>query len=276
MVQGKPETGSLDRGRLLVPELLAKGLGLKVGDSVVIVATNQDGAVNGGTFLVGGVLESATGPGGRDGYMHIDDARELLRIDGDEISEYAVRVRDFSVLGEVLAALEAGLAQAQDAQGRPLLQAHGWESLSPFAAIARMIDVMSLSVKLLLIALVLISIMNVMLMAVYERVREIGTVAAIGTLPSRILALHVAEGFLLGTLGAAAGTAAGLLVVAALNVSRIRFAFGRQQDLLLAPSIAPLEVLLISGLVIAIAVVASLQPAWKASRMTPIDALRHV
>jgi hypothetical protein len=45
--------------------------------------------------------------------------------------------------------------------------------------IARMIDVMTFFIKLMLIAVVLISILNVMIMAVYERVREIGTIAAI-------------------------------------------------------------------------------------------------
>ena len=44
---------------------------------------------------------------------------------------------------------------------------------------------MTLSIKVMLIAIVLISIMNVMIMAVYERIREIGTIAAIGTLPKK-------------------------------------------------------------------------------------------
>ncbi len=50
----------------------------------------------------------------------------------------------------------------------------------------------------MLIGIVLISIMNVMVMAVYERIREIGTIAAIGTQPGRILALFMTEGLLLG------------------------------------------------------------------------------
>ena len=47
-----------------MPKLLAQGFGAKVGDTVVVVATNKDGSVNGKTFLVSGILESATGPGG--------------------------------------------------------------------------------------------------------------------------------------------------------------------------------------------------------------------
>ena len=68
----------------------------------------------------------------------------------------------------------------------------------------------------------------------------------------------------------------GVVVVLILNFSKIVFNFGRQQDIVLAPTVDPWELLTVSLLVIAVAVVASLQPAWKASRMEPIDALRHI
>jgi putative ABC transport system permease protein len=64
-------------------------------------------------------------------------------------------------------------------------------------------------------------------------------------------------------------------IIGFLNLCPLTFDFGRQHGLLLAPSIAPLDVLAMAVLVVAVAVVASLQPAWKASRMAPVDALRH-
>ena len=73
-------------------------MGVKVGDTVVIVATNQDGSVNGKQFKVAGVLESATGPGGRDGYIHIRDAMEILRMEEMDISELAIRLKNFDQL----------------------------------------------------------------------------------------------------------------------------------------------------------------------------------
>ncbi|MGB2806768.1 MAG: FtsX-like permease family protein [Sedimentisphaerales bacterium] len=263
-------------GEILVPELLAKGMKVKVGDTVVVIATNRDGSVNGKQFRVGGILESATGPGGRDGYIHIDDAAEILRMDTIQISEIAIRLKNFDKLHEVFDRLKGQLSNELNKQGKPAFEVHTWEKLSPFYNIARMIDIMTFFVKLMLIAIVLISIMNVMVMAVYERVREIGTIAAIGTLPGKIVAMFLIEGFSIGLFGAVVGDILGIAVISILSMAKLSFNFGRQKGLLLSPEINPQDILLISIIVIIISVLASLQPAYKASRMNPIDALRHV
>ncbi len=157
-----------------------------------------------------------------------------------------------------------------------MLEVHDWTQLSPFANIAKMIDLMTLFIKIMLVSIVLVSVMNVMMMAVFERIREIGTIAAIGTPPSRILSLFLAEGLMLGLVGTAAGIAVSLLAIFGINVWQPTFNFGQQQNLVMAPTIAAGDVISIAVLVILVAVIASLQPAWKASRMDPITALRHV
>jgi len=275
-IDGSAGNGLVEQGKLLIPDIIAKGMKVKVGDTVVLVATNQDGSVNGQTFVVQGVLESATGPGGRDAYLHIDDARSLLRLEDASLSEYAVRLKDPAQLPQVMAELDATLGQIVNPQGQPALEVHDWKKLTPFTAIANMIDLLTLFIKVMLVAIVLISILNVMIMAVYERMREIGTLAAIGTPPRRILGLFVAEGLLLGLTGTVIGTLISLGAVGLLRAYPVSFAFGRQDSLQLVPSLAAGDVLFIGVLVTAIAVLASLQPAWKAARMDPITALRSV
>jgi putative ABC transport system permease protein len=276
MVEGRKEGTLLGKGEILLPALLARGMKVKVGDTVVLVATNRDGSVNGRTFAVRGVLEGLSGPGGRDGYVTIDDARELLRMKEAEVSEYVIRLKDFSRVDAVTDRLKQELAAVTNKDGKPVLEVHTWADLSPFANIARMIDVLTLFIKVMLVAIVLVSVMNVMIMAVYERIREIGTISAIGTAPGKILALFLGEGLMLGVAGTAVGTVISLIVIYALNVWKISFMFGQQQTVVLAPSIAPGQVAAIAATVIVVAALASLQPAWKASRMDPITALRHV
>jgi putative ABC transport system permease protein len=139
-----------------------------------------------------------------------------------------------------------------------------------------MIDLLTVFIKIMLISIVLISVMNVMMMAVYERIREIGMISAIGTPPRRILSLFLTEGLLLGLGGTALGTAISLAVIYALNVWKITFNFGMQQGLVLSPTIGARDVVTIAGMVVVMALLASLQPAWKASRMDPVRALGHV
>ncbi len=260
---------SLKEGEIWIPELMSKSMKVNVGDTVVIIATNKDGSVNGKQFKVSGVLEGVTGPGGRDGYLHIEDAMEVLRMEEMEVSEVAIRLKDFSRLYAFTEKLDGLLSPELNKQGKPVFEVHTWEKLSPFYNIARMIDLMAFFIKLMLIAVVLVSIMNVMIMAVYERIREIGTIAAIGTLPGKILSMFVLEGLFLGTMGALAGDLIGLTLILILNRVGITFDFGRETGLVLSATIALRDVLMISFIVIFISVVASLQPAYKASKWNP-------
>lgn len=276
LAAGDRNAALVARGKIVIPALLARGMKSKLGDTVVVVATNLDGSVNGKTFVVHGILDSISGPGGRDGYIHIEDARELLRMAEPEVSEIVVRLKDFSRLERDGRAIRTALEGQAGKEGKPALEVHDWSQLSPFAALASMIDMLTLFIKIMLVSIVLVAVMNVMMMAVFERIREIGTIAAIGTPPGRILSLFLAEGLMLGAVGTVSGVALSLAAIFAINVWQPTFAFGQQQDLVMAPTIAAGDVLTIAVLVVVVAVLASLQPAWKASRMDPIGALRHV
>ena len=276
LIEGSIDTSLVEKGHILIPELLARGMKVKLGDTIVLVANNKDGSVNGKTFVVQGVLEGISGPGGRDGYIHMDDARELLRMDSAEVSEMVIRLKNPGQLPGISQQLRTMFEAMKNQQGKPAFEVHSWDKLSPFANIAKMIDLLTLFIKGMLIAVVLISIMNVMIMAVYERIREIGTITAMGTLPGKVLGLFLSEGLLLGLLGSVIGTLISVVVILILNFVQISFDFGRQENLLLTPVIHMMDILMMSGIVVMVSVLASAQPAWKASRMEPISALRHV
>ncbi len=272
----EPREKLIKPGEIILPDKLAKGMKIRPGDTVVLVANNRDGSVNGLNFTVAAITETIAGPQGKEGYMHIKDARTLLRMEKPEITEVAVRLKNFDLLNPVYADLKSSLAEFKNKKGKPAFEIHTWEKLSPFYNIARMIDLMSVSMNLIMVSIVLISILNVMIMSVYERVREIGTMAAIGTTPGKIMALFLTEGSILGLISIAAGNIIGLSGIFILNIYRIRFAFGRNDNLILAPAVSFTELFWLAAIVLLVSVLASLQPAYKASKMEPVDALGHV
>lgn len=266
----------IEPGKIIIPENISRGLSLQPGDEIVLVANNKDGSVNGLSLEVSNIMEGLLGPSGRDGFIHIDDAKILLRIEEDEINEVAIRLKNPDKLNRFYNTLNDELATIKNKQDKPVFELHTWADLSPFSTIATMVNLLIVTVRIVLIAIVLVSILNVMMMSVYERVSEIGTISAIGTLPSKVLWLFLAEGFSLGIISTIIGNIVGVLAVFIINAAKISFSFGRMKGIVLETSISPSELLSVSLIVIVIAGVSSLYPALKASRMQPVDALRHV
>ena len=265
-------------GSVVIPQNIANGMNLKVGNDIVLVATNKDGSVNGMTFKISGISENIMGPQGKDGYIHIDDAKSLLRIENGEITEIAVKLNNFNRLNKVYTNLKNDLSRIKgEKTGELVFEIHTWEELVPFSTIAKIITLLIMVVRIVLFFIVLISILNVMMMSVYERIGEIGTIASIGTLPSKILALFLTEGLFLGFFSAIIGNITGIVILMIISAAKFNFKFGdARTEFILAPQIPATEVLLAMIFVVTISVLASLQPALKASRMEPVEALRHV
>lgn len=263
-------------GFIVIPRNMADGMNLKVGNEVVLVANNKEGSVNGLTFKISGISENIFGPQGRDGYIHMEDAKSILRIDNGEISEIAIKLKNFSKLKKVYLQLKNDLFKIKgERNNKPLFKIHSWEDLSPISTIVKIVGLLIIMVRVMLVFIVLISILNIMMMSVYERIPEIGTIASIGTLPSKILALFLAEGLFLGFFSAIAGNIIGIVTLLIISAVKINFNF-LIMNLSLAPQIPIVEVILTFITVLIISTLASLQPAIKASKMEPVEALRHV
>jgi putative ABC transport system permease protein len=276
LLPGRITTGNfLEKGKILLPNLVARGLELGVGSEAVVIATNVDGSVNGTSLIVSGIVETTVGPSGKYGYIHIDDARSLLRMESLQVSEVAVRLKDAEMLTPVMKELQTALKSITDDNGKPVFEVHPWKALSPFNNIANMIDLMTIFIQVILVTIVLISIMNVMLMAVYERTKEIGTIAAIGTLPSSIMGLFICEGLFLGIAGAAVGNITGWLLVMAVKAAKLTISFGQSDNILLQPSISLSMMLFTTLVVIFVTLLGAVEPAYKASQLDPVEALRN-
>jgi putative ABC transport system permease protein len=222
---------------------------------------------------VAGILGQVMGPGGRDGYIHIDDAKKALRMNEDELSEIVLKLKDVEQLKQAEKSLQP-ILEKMNKMGKPVFEIHTWQQLTPFYNIIKMIDLMNISIQIILISIVLISILNVMMMSVFERIREIGTIAAIGTPPLTIVKLFLSEGLMLGIFGAVLGSIVSMGIIYVLGIIKITYNFGQQTGLILTPHLGINQILSVSIIVIIISLIASISPAFKASRLDPVEALR--
>jgi ABC-type antimicrobial peptide transport system permease subunit len=138
------------------------------------------------------------------------------------------------------------------------------------------LQVMLSSIGLLALFVASIGIVNTMIMAIYERTREIGILKALGSTNGEILRMFMIEAGLIGLLGGIVGVILGWGLGIILNAV-IRNYFKSQQVPIDAPFFVVTPELVLAALVFAtfVGVVAGLYPAFRAARLNPLAALRH-
>jgi len=249
---------------------LAKNLGVTVGDRVVLVVTQASGGINAVELLVRGTFSTVT-KAYDDAALRlpIETARKLLRVEGAHT--WVVLLDDTDRTAEFAASLKSQLS-AREFQVVP------WYDLADFynktvALFSKQVDV----VKFIIAAIIVLGISNSMMMSVMERTGEIGTAMALGANRRGVLGSFMSEGALLGLFGGLIGLA--IAVPLALLISRIGIpmpappgmAHGFVGQIKITPRLA-VEGL---GLAFITTVLASIYPAWIASRLSIVDALRH-
>lgn len=126
-------------------------------------------------------------------------------------------------------------------------------------------------------AIIILGISNTMMMSVMERTGEIGTIMALGTRRRQLLGMFLSEGLLLGILGAAIGLVLGFGLAHLISAIGIPMPPPPGMDRALTGQIRVTPTLAFESMLLAVTttLIASVYPAWKASRLTIVDALRH-
>jgi putative ABC transport system permease protein len=248
---------------------LGKALEAKAGAVLTMSASGREGGVNALDLDVAAVSRGATSlfDSKRSIIVPLPAAQELLQMNG-RVTEIAVRVRDLEDIPKVAAAMRAALG--------PDLEVSTWEEVVPFLrdAVNRLRIILG-GVSGVLFFIVVFGVINTMLMNVYERTREIGTMLALGVRRRQILALFLAEASALGLAGGLLGALVGVVataIVGAAGVSLTPPGGAIQQIVHPVPRV---DIALVALVVATVgALVAAAYPARKASLMNPVDALR--
>ncbi len=253
--------------------MLARNLGVSVGDQIVVLGTATDGGVAALAVTLVGTFDS--------GVAELD--RQLLEIPLPVVAEaFAMRdaVHAIVVRAESVA-LGPGVARAlrKDLpEGEAVLE---WQTLIPELAQAITLDRAFGEIFFgILAAVVTIGVLNSFLMTVFERTREFGMLMAIGMRSRSIMALLQTEALLLSSLGCAIGVAVGVPLV--FWVSRVGIPVGEASAAMqvfhladrLYPALNASDIVRPVVLLMVCTQLAALLPALRVRRLQPVEALR--
>ncbi|MDP1537167.1 MAG: ABC transporter permease [Burkholderiales bacterium] len=269
MMAGR-ELAETDRTSVILGEGLAKALEAKLGDTVVLLVTKENGGPNAAEFGVAGIF--ATSSKEYDDYalrLPIADARQLMRVDG--ATSWVILLARTEDTDAALDRLKRTLP-ANEFEMVP------WTDLADFynktvVLFSKQVEV----VKFIIGLIIVLTIVNIQMMSVLERTTEIGTSLAIGLKGTEVLKGFVIEGAIIGCVGGLLGVAMGFAfgwLISAIGIPMPPppgMAHGYLGKILMTPDIVA------NGLLLALltTTVASLLPAWRASRMRIVDALGY-
>ena len=273
LVSGKYLSGDGGDGVVLGTGL-ANALGVGVGGRITMLATTPDGSLNAVDGIVTG-LSDVKIKELNDRYLAagVGLVSRLLQSE-DTVSKLVVFLKPRADEKKAAARLEAALHGA----GFPLV-IQRWQDLALFYGQVRMLYVGIFGfVGTVLVVIVILSAAIVMTMAVTERTREIGTLRALGTRPSGIRRMFLAEGVTLALVGCVAGALLAIAVRAILNVSGLTLPPppGGTTGAPLNVKLYPLAYGIGLAAMVVTMTVASYFPARRASRLPIVDALTHV
>lgn len=255
---------------LIMGEGLARNLGITVGDQVVLLVNTATGGINAVEMTIGGLFTTVTKSYDDSALrLPIGTARQLLRTQGAH--SWVVLLNDTHQTDAALAALRNTLSQDR-------FEIVPWYQLADFYNKTTVLFTKQVqAIKLIIALIILLGISNTMTMNVVERTGEIGTAMALGVKKFDILRQFLCEGALIGGIGGALGILIGWLLATIISSIGIPMppppgmARGYIGEILLTSNMV-LEAL---ALAILTTLIASVYPAWKASRMQIVDALRH-
>ena len=258
---------------IMIGYKLAEQLQVSIGDKVVLTASESgSNDLVQEMFRVTALSNFHSRPMDRGmAFIPLSMAQSMLKIDQD-IHQIAVRFHDSSV------AIDHSLPLWKKLDQLGVL-AEGWDKIFP--SVTAMIELNKTSVfivAMILFALVALSVLNTLFMAIYERMYEFGVLKAIGTKPRQLGIMILLESLAMGFLGTILGAVGGGALIFWLShkgISYAEYEFNGMSMMEPIKTVIRFEQFTIMPVVVLLmTIVASIYPAYKASRITPSNAMR--
>ena len=266
---GKALSGA--ENEVLVAGGLARNLNVKPGDSLTLLGTTTNGALNAIDVQVAGIFSTGVKEYDQRAIKtSVATAQTLL--DTDRVTKIIVKLDKTGNTPVAAAALRGSLAPQQ-------LGLKTWRDLASFyKQVVMLYSSIFLFLGIIIVILVVLSSSNTMMMTVFERVQEIGTLMALGTRRRQILTIFLIEGLVIGILGGLLGWVSGFGATKLINAANVVMppppSFDRGIPLKI--TFVPELYVAVFALVAATLVLAAVIPAIRAARLRIVDALRHV
>nr|WP_277267641.1 FtsX-like permease family protein [Nitrosomonas nitrosa] len=261
-----------DTNEVILGRGLARSLNVQPDATVVLLVSTANGGINAIEMKVSGIFLSSNQAYDDSALrLPINLAQSLLRIDGAHT--WLVLLNHTEQTDDYLAQFRTRFpSETNNLEFVPWYQQADFYNKT-VALFSQQMNVL----RLIIGAIIVLSISNILIMNVLERTGEIGTLLAIGLKRKKILLLFAAEGILLGLLGASLGVVIGFGLAELISAIGIPMPPppGMEEGYIGEIRITP-EVLINAFLIaLTTTTLAGLYPAWKASRMEIVNALRH-
>ena len=262
------------RNPLIIGSKLAETLKVKVRSKVVLTFNNADGDITSAAFRIAGIVTSSSlNISQRYAFVRQSDLDRILIMNG-QVHEIAVitdpLIDETTILDQYAAEYSGDLAES-------------WREIAPELAFMQEMYGSMLYVLMGIIMMALVfGIVNTMLMAVLERMRELGMLMAVGMNKMRVFTMVLLETLYLGIIGAPVGLLVGWLTILYYkgvgvdlsNYSEGLEAFG--YSAILYPYVQGDAYFQIAIAVMITALVGAIYPAWKAIKLRPVEALHSI
>ncbi len=245
-----------------------------VGDEIVLITQAADGSIGADRFQVVGSFNTGIEVMDRNlAYIPLAGAQELFSLWG-RVTAWAIKLEDRNQVDATTASLK------QQLEGE--YEVLSWQEMMPsMLQMLEFHEAVAYVVLFVVFMVVTAGIANTILMSVMERTREFGVMMALGTQRNQILTLVLSESVLIGVVGIVLGSLAGGSINAyfadtGMDLGRYSQAMETMPGLsgMVYPVTDMNHVWLVNTVVLIVAILPALYPAWRASRLQPVAAIR--